>query len=96
MPTNRTVITIITSTLAVLAVICVTTICVLAWNETKIPPELNTLTATLVGIVGSMLVKTSPTGTTPTAPDSPPNGTVPTPVTVVNEATDPVPTEEQK
>ncbi len=89
--TNQTAITMITGTIAIMALLCVVTICVLSWFGTKVPPELNTLTGGLCGALTAMLVKTTPTET-PKAP----NPDTPAPVTVVNDPNDPVPTEEQK
>jgi hypothetical protein len=89
--TNQTAITVITSTIAIMALLCVITICVLSYLGTKVPPELNTLTGGLCGALTAMLVKTSPTET----PSSPKLDAPPTPVQVVNPPTSPVPTEEQ-
>ncbi len=93
--TNKGQIYVIVCSIAILAVICVGTICVLSYLEIKVPPELNTITGGLVGYLASMLTKTTPTETTkqplPTAPT--PNGV--TPVQVVNQPTDPVPTKEE-
>jgi len=88
--TNQTAITIITSTIAIMAVCCVLSICVLAFFAIQIPPELNTLAGGLVGALTAMLVKTSPTETlkVPT-PDTP------MPVTVQSSEKDPVHTEEK-
>ena len=94
MPTNKSAITVITTTIAILAVSCVGTICFLAIKGIEVPPELNTLTGGLVGALTAMLVKTSPTETTK-QPDSPPSNGAPTPVEVVNKPTDPVPTKEK-
>ena len=89
--TNQTAITVITSAIAIMAVSCVGSVCVLAFYGVLIPPELNTLAGGLVGALTAMLVKTSPTETTkPSPPDSP------TPVQVVNPPNDPVPTTETK
>lgn len=85
MPTNRSAIDWITRTLAVLGFICVITVCVLAAMGKQIPPELNTLTGSLVGSLASMLVKTTPTEDKSKVQD----------VQVVNEKKDPVPTEPQ-
>lgn len=73
MPTNKQAIDWITRTIAVLAFACVVTICVMSYLGKQIPPELNTLTGGLVGSLGSMLVKTTPTedkkvGSTSTTP----------------------------
>jgi len=88
--TNQTAITVITSTIAIMALTCVFSVCVLAFYGVTIPPELNTLTGGLVGALTAMLVKTSPTETVK------PSTETPTPVQVVNTPTDPVPTEEMK
>ena len=93
--TNQTAITVITSTIAIMAVSCVLSICVLAFYGITIPPELNTLAGGLVGALTAMLVKTSPTETMK-QPPPPPTDTNPTPVQVVNAPNDPVPTEETK
>lgn len=91
--TNQTAITMITGTIAIMALCCVVTICVMSWFGTKVPPELNTLTGGLCGALTAMLVKTTPTETAKLAPIPP---DAPTEVTVVNPPTDPVPTTEQK
>jgi hypothetical protein len=95
MPTNKTVITVIISTIAGSAAMCVLSICLLSYWQLQIPPELNTLTGGLVGALTAMLVKTSPTETTK-APDggTPPANGVATPVTVENTPSNPVPTAE--
>ncbi len=94
---NKSAITLITTAVAVLAIVCVGTICYLSFRAIKIPPELNTLAGTLAGNLIAMLVKTSPTGGTPSpSPTSiPVSSTVPTPVVVTNETSDPVPTTNQ-
>lgn len=99
---NQAAITVITSTLAVMAFMCVITICVISFAGQKVPSELNTLTGTLCGALTAMLVKTSPTETVkamPTPPPMPPPPQPPEPdepvaVQVVNTPNDPVPTEE--
>jgi hypothetical protein len=93
MPTNSTVITVITSTIAAMCLGCVATVCALSYWAIQIPPELNTLTGGLVGAVTAMLVKTSPTETQPQTPK--PNPSVTTPVEVVNKPSEPVPTTTQ-
>ena len=93
--TNQTAITVITSTIAIMAVSCVLSICVLAFYGITIPPELNTLAGGLVGALTAMLVKTSPTETQK-QPPTPPLSDTPTPVSVVSSAADPVHTEETK
>jgi len=93
--TNQTAITIITGTIAIMAVSCVLSICFLAFYGIQIPPELNTLAGGLVGALTAMLVKTSPTETLKQPlPNPPATGDNPTPVQVVNAPNDPVPTEE--
>jgi hypothetical protein len=89
--TNQTAITMITGTIAIMALLCVVTICVLSYLGVTVPPELNTLTGGLCGALTAMLVKTTPTETPKT-----PNPDAPAPVTVVNPPSDPVPTTEQK
>jgi xanthine/uracil permease len=91
--TNKGQIYIIVCAIAILAVICVVTVCVLSYLQIKVPPELNTLTGGLVGYLAAMLVKTSPTETIKAPPVSAlPTTTDPTPVNVVNPPTAPVPT----
>lgn len=68
MPSNKAAIDWITRTLATMGAFCVVTVCILAIRGIQIPPELNTLTGGLVGSLASMLVKTSPTETSPTPP----------------------------
>ncbi len=94
--TNKGQIYVIVCSIAILAVICVGTICVLSYLEIKVPPELNTITGGLVGYLASMLTKTTPTETTkqPLPPSPPPTNGV-TDVKVVNPPTDPVPTKEE-
>ena len=89
--TNKGQIYIIVCSIAILAVICVVTVCVLSYLQIKVPPELNTLTGGLVGYLAAMLVKTSPTETLKAPPPPSPDGP-PTPVQVVNKPADPVPT----
>ena len=84
MPTNKQAIDWITRTLAFLGACCVVTVCILAYAGKQIPPELNTLTGGLVGSLASMLVKTTPTEDKPKLIQD---------VQVVNEKSDPVPTE---
>jgi hypothetical protein len=101
MSTNKGIIFVITTTIATMALLCVTSICLLCYWGIQIAPELNTLTGGLVGALTAMLVKTSPTETTHSPDGAPPNGgsngvapTVPTPVTVENKPENPVPTSE--
>lgn len=82
--TNRTVINVVTMTLAALAVLCVATVCFCSYHAIQIPPELNTLTGGLVGALSAMLTKTTPTASAPAMQE----------VKVVNSPTDPVKTEE--
>jgi hypothetical protein len=98
--TNKNVIFIIIVTLALNATIGLSTLayCLVM----KIEPNQVLLTAFisiitgLLGIIGGMLTKTSPTETTkqplPNPPTPPPTNENPTPVEVVNAPTDPVPT----
>ncbi len=91
MTNNQTAITMITGTIAIMALCCVVTICVLSYLGVKVPPELNTLTGGLCGALTAMLVKTTPTETAKA-----PTPDAPAPVTVMNPASDPVPTSETK
>jgi hypothetical protein len=68
-------------TLACLAALSVTTVCVLAYRGTQIPPELNTLTGGLVGALSSMLVNTK-------------SSDRPAPVEIKQPEGDPVPVKE--
>lgn len=95
MPTNRLTIGLIVGTISLLATIAVSTIAFCSFKGIEIPPELNTLAGGLVGALGSMLVKTSPSEGTKSASPTP-NGDEPTEVKVVNEPADPVKTEEIK
>lgn len=85
--TNKSTINVVTITVAILAALCVATICWMSDNNVKIPPELNTLTGTLCGYLTGVLSKTAPTQTTQA---------VPVPITsqvhVTNKPGDPVPT----
>jgi hypothetical protein len=65
---NSGEIKVIIRTLAILAVICVISECILSYLQLKIAPELNTLTGGLVGSLTAMLVKTAPTTATPAEP----------------------------
>ncbi len=91
MTNNQTAITMITGTIAIMALLCVVTICILSYLGVKVPPELNTLTGGLCGSLAAMLVKTTPTETAKA-----PTPDAPAPVTVMNPASDPVPTTETK
>lgn len=78
---NKSTITTVTSTLCVLAFLAVAAVCVLAYLQCQIPPELNTLAGGLVGALTAMLVKTSPTAAVPETkivnpPDDPAHVTV--------------------
>jgi hypothetical protein len=84
MPTNKSAIDIVTRTLAIMAILCVLTVCVIAYRGTQIPPELNTITAGLVGAISSMLVKTTPTDEKSKDLTPDPSADPPTPVTVAN------------
>jgi hypothetical protein len=70
---NKGEIKVIVRTLASLAIICVLAECALGYTGKQIPPELNTLAGGLVAALTAMLVKTSPT------PSTPPSGTVKVP-----------------
>lgn len=99
--TNKSVITVITTTIAILAFSSVGTICVCAYFGIVIPPELNTLAGGLVASLATMLVKTSPSEATksvnPTAPaPGTPGGGPPAEVKVINKSGSPVPTTEEK
>ncbi len=89
--TNKSAITIVTTTIAGLAFLCVLTVCVISYMQREVPKDLGLITTGLVGGLLTMLTKTSPTET-PKAP----NPDAPAPVTVMNPASDPVPTTEQK
>jgi hypothetical protein len=73
---NKGEIKVIIRTVAVLAFACVVSECVLSYLGTQIPPELNTLTGGLVASLTAMLVKTSPTSSTPPADQSKPIGEI--------------------
>ena len=95
MTTNQTAITVITSTIAVMAFSCVATVCYLSYRGILVPPELNTLTGGLVGALTAMLVKTSPTETQK-QPEQPALQNGVTPVQVVNQPANPVPTTQEQ
>jgi len=84
--TNRSTISVVTITVAILAALCVSTICWMSNNRVEIPPELNTLTGTLCGYLTGVLSKTEPTETTKQAIQ------IPSQVHVTNKPDDPVPT----
>jgi hypothetical protein len=95
--TNMRIIMIVVITLALNATVGLSTLayCLVF----KIEPNQVLLTAYLsivtglLGLIGGMLTKTSPTETTKLAPITPtPKPDSPTPVQVVNQPTDPVPT----
>ena len=90
MPTNQAAIDWITRTLAVMGFVCVTTVCILSYCGTQIPPELNTLTGGLVGSLASMLVKTTPTD----APKPAGGSDTPAEVSIVQPDNQPVPVTE--
>ena len=93
--TNKWAITLITTTIALMAIICVITVCAMSYYGKEVPKDLSMITTGLLGALTSMLVKTSPTETQKQPPQlSAQNGA--TPVQVVNKPADPVPTEEQK
>ena len=66
MESNHSIIRSIIWTLCLLAVIAVTTVCVMSFKGLTIPPELNTIAGGLIGTIGGMLVKTTPTSSAPT------------------------------
>jgi hypothetical protein len=98
---NKWMILLIILTLAVNATIGVGTLAYCLITQTEPNAALLTAFVAIVnfvlGAISGMLVKTSPTETTkqplPNPPSPIPNG-APTPVEVVNEPTNPVPTEE--
>jgi len=92
--TNQVAISVITSTIAFMALLCVVSVCVLSYKAIQIPPELNTLTGGLAGALTAMLVKTSPTETMK-QPPHPTNGDTVIPVEVTNTPVNPVPTTEE-
>jgi hypothetical protein len=59
--TNQESISTIIRTLAVLAILCVLTICCLSAMSFTIPEILSNLTSSLIGALTAMLVKTTPT-----------------------------------
>ena len=77
----------------VMAIGCVGTNCWMALNKMEPPQAFTLLTGGLVGSLSTMLVKTSPTNTTPESPKPTLHGT-PMPVNVISSETDPVHTEE--
>jgi hypothetical protein len=81
---NKSTISVITSTVAASAFLCVVEVCVLSYSEKKIPSELAQITAALIGSLVSMLVKTSPSQTTTVTPD-------PIKTEIVNKPESPVP-----
>ncbi len=91
---NQNVITYVTGTVCVSAIICVVTYCILSFYGVEVSQGFSLLTGGLVGSLTSMLIKTSPTVATPSLPLTP-NGDAPTQVQVVNQPDAPVPTEEQ-
>ncbi len=93
--TNQFPISVITTTAAFLAAMCVWTICWLAYKGIQIPPELNTLTGTLCGYLTGTLTKTTPTETTRQPPPALSTSfDNPAPVKVISTEKDPVHTEE--
>ena len=103
--TNKGVILVIVLTLAVNATIGMATLAYCLISQTEPNAALLTAFVAIVnfvlGAISGMLVKTSPTEATkqplPNPPSPPPpTNDNPTLVQVVNQPTDPVPTEEQK
>lgn len=94
--TNIGIIFVIVITLATNATIGVSTLCYCL--VMKVEPNTALLTALIgivnfvLGAIGGMLVKTSPTEATKQQPSA----DVPVPVAVVNKRSEPVPTEEAK
>jgi hypothetical protein len=70
---NQGEIKVIIRTIATLAFLCVSSICVLAYLDKQVPPELNTLTGGLVAALTAMLVKTTPTSSKPQEVTNPPD-----------------------
>jgi hypothetical protein len=94
MPTNKSTITVITTTISILAILCVGTICYLSYLKIEVPKDLAMIATGVVGALTGMLVKTSPSSATgPT--EFPPNGGAPAPVEIVNKEENPVPTKEK-
>ena len=101
--TNKGVIFVIVSTLAVNATIGMATLAYCLVSNTEPNAALLTAFVAIVnfvlGAISGMLVKTSPTEATkqplPNPPSPAPTGDNPTPVQVVNAPNAPVPTEEQ-
>jgi xanthine/uracil permease len=96
--TNKGQIYIIVCAIVVLAVICVYTMCVMAYYGKDIPQALSLLTGGLVGSLGTMLTKTTPTESTkqplPNPPSPTPSTDNPLPVKPITSVADPVHTEE--
>lgn len=86
--TNKAIIVTVTTTLCALAAACVAAVCYISFTGGKVPPELNTLTATLVGAIAAMLTKTAPSEQTPAVEAGVKK------VEVVNKPDKPVQTEE--
>ncbi len=99
--TNKGQIYIIVCSQVILALICVYTMCRMAYEGKEIPQALSLLTGGLVGSIATMLTKTTPTETTkqplpqPPHPPAPPNGAHVT-ATIDNPPSDPVHTEESQ
>ena len=93
--TNKWAITLITTTIAVMAIICVITVCLMSYYGKEVPKDLSMITTGLLGALTSMLVKTSPTETVKQPPTPlPPTSDNPVPVAVQSSEKDPVHTEE--
>lgn len=80
---NQFTIHVVSLTIAVLAVMSVSSICILSYYQLPIPPELNTLAGGLTGAVGAMLTKTSPTSSDPIKTE------------ITNKSDNPVPVDSQ-
>ena len=75
--TNKGVITTIIYTLAVVCLVCVTGVFVLVFHAKEVPTELWLLTSNAMTGLTAMLVKTTPTPSTPN--EQKPSGTVTVP-----------------
>lgn len=68
LPTNEGTIKVVTRTLAAIALISVCVVCVLAFYEKQIPPELNTVMGGSIAALTAMLVNTRPSSSTDSKP----------------------------
>lgn len=74
---NKPTINWVTRTQCIIGFLFAAAICVLAYLEKAIPPELNTLAGIVIGGLLSMLTKSTPTPSTPSV--SKPSGSVTVP-----------------